>query len=160
MRRMLTMDEPRWRPGRAMGPRPLPVPSRPAVPILRRVRNLLIDFEDRPRPMPGLSGVWDDITSGIGKVVSTAAPAFLQIEVAKAQARAQGAAVSIAGQTLYTPENIAALQRQQAFETAQRSIDYARSSNEIIPGVSPWVLLAGVVGLGSVLFLASRKGGR
>lgn len=105
----------------------------------------------------GLSGFWDDISSGIGQVVSSAAPAFLQIELAKQQARAQGNALTVAGSTLYTPQNLATLQMQGQYEMLQRSNAAAAATNQIIPGVSPWVLLAGVVGLGSVLFLASRK---
>ena len=81
---------------------------------------------------------------------------FINMELQKAQIKQQAKVIQVAGSQLYTPENIAALQRQQQYETAERSVNFARSQNEIIPGVSPWMLAAGL-GAGLVLVLVMNR---
>lgn len=125
------------------------VRSRPEV--FRHIRRFWRDERTET-----LSGIWGDITGGISDIVKTAAPMFINMELQKAQIKQQAKVIQVAGSQLYTPENIAALQRQQQYETAERSVNFARSQNEIIPGVSPWMLAAGL-GAGLVLVLVMNR---
>lgn len=101
-------------------------------------------------------GFWSSITGAISSTIQSAIPALASVQVAKIQAN-QNASLLRAQAGLYTPQNIATLQQQGAFEAAQRAnMAAAASGSTTAPLTTGTMIALGVAALGG-LYLITRK---
>jgi hypothetical protein len=102
-------------------------------------------------------GFWSNIASALSTTISSAIPSLAAVQVAKLQAN-QTASLLQTQAKLYTPQNLATLQNQGAFEAAQRANMAAAAAGSTTPPITTGTMIAlGVAALGGIWLLTRKK---